>query len=440
MKPVDLKSIDTYIPTVIKDKDLFYSIEKRIPRIFVEVADHFINTYDKYLQVKYADKPLTDEQLKEANDEAKDIYEKTIEYSKEPTVNCPFKPINDDYLDAYIWNERLKKLNEDKVATYLNTPFLFTECYMYRRLMVPFFKSKYFKDYDVFIQIKQDGIIKSRQFAINIIEYVANVQSRINDKKSTDEQEFETFLHLALWGNHFDLSGINIETVMANYKLIDEKKKSKIISDSTKEIYEYFKSSPDNNHMITFILDNAGYELLGDLCFIETLYQTDLLNENSKIIFHCKPYSWFVSDVVLDHDFTWLLKYLENEFESDVVKRIAKRWSNFLQNKNWELRTHAFWNTPFKFSEMGDEALDLYNELTKSDVVFICGDLNYRKLINDLLWNPYTTFEEAILEFKPTNLVSIRTVKSRPIVNLKNDFKLPEIDWSFKDWTKKVYW
>lgn len=72
------------------------------------------------------------------------------------------------------------------------------------------------------------------------------------------------------------------------------KQKSKIVSNSTKEIYEHFRSSANKVQQITIVLDNAGFELLGDLCFVEMLYQTGLLDENSKIIFHDKLFGWFV--------------------------------------------------------------------------------------------------------------------------------------------------
>ena len=133
------------------------------------------------------------------------------------------------------------------------------------------------------------------------------------------------------------------------------------------------------------MLDNSGFELLGDLCFIEMLYQTGLIDEKSKIIFHDKAFPWFVSDVI-DADFFWLLNCLANEFESEIVKSMARRWSKFLQiNKTWHLRTHLYWTTCFDFAQMKRLAPDLYDELSKSNLALFCGDLNYRKLIRSAL-------------------------------------------------------
>lgn len=354
---------------------------------------------------------MTEQELKEANEQANSIYDEITRYVKEPEDDCPLTPIDDDHPDVDQWNRKLNDWirTHDEVPRYMNTPFLLTECYMYRRLMSPFFKSKYFKAYDVFENTKRNGFIRSRSISTSLVEYAAGISDRIKANKTTCEEEFEIFLHFALWGkqilsglvidyessihfdklnsyllksvgNHFDLSGLIGERVLTNFKLVDNKKKSKIISDSTKELYEYFKSSSTKQHQITFVLDNAGFELLGDLCFIEMLYQTGLLDENSKVVFHCKLYAWFVSDVI-DNDFTWLLNCMQTEFESDVVKQVARRWSNLLSNQNWQLKTHGFWTTCYKFGEMKQLAPDLYDELSKSDLVFFCGDLNYRKLI-----------------------------------------------------------
>lgn len=148
-------------------------------------------------------------------------------------------------------------------------------------------------------------------------------------------------------------------------------------------------------------------ELLGDLCFIETLYQTGLLDEKSEIIFHCKLFPWFVSDTI-QNDLKWMLNFFATEFESKIIKDMSKRWSRFLENKNWQLKSHLFWQTPFEYSSMNKLAPDLYKELSESDLVILKGDLNYRKAINDFILDPYKSFEDALGDFKPTNLLSIR--------------------------------
>jgi hypothetical protein len=50
--------------------------------------------------------------------------------------------------------------------------------------------------------------------------------------------------------------------------------------------------------------------------------------------------------------------------------------------------------------------------------VIIKGDLNYRKLLADINWEPTTIFRIALNFFLPTNLCSLRTVKADLICGL----------------------
>jgi hypothetical protein len=78
----------------------------------------------------------------------------------------------------------------------------------------------------------------------------------------------------------------------------------------------------------------------------------------------------------------------------------------------------SFWTEPFDFSEMRAENSTLYNKLSEANLVIFKGDLNYRKLLGDLNWEYTTDFLEALRGFRPTNLVSLRTLKADLCVGL----------------------
>lgn len=72
------------------------------------------------------------------------------------------------------------------------------------------------------------------------------------------------------------------------------------------------------------ILDNAGYELVTDLCLADFLLSKCNI---SKIRFRAKQIPWFVSDV-MEKDFHYVLNSLAEKDEP--VREIALRWSNHL--------------------------------------------------------------------------------------------------------------
>lgn len=67
---------------------------------------------------------------------------------------------------------------------------------------------------------------------------------------------------------------------------------------------------------------------------------------------------------------------------------------------------------------MKEKYPNLYAKLSNAKLVIFKGDLNYRKLLGDINFEYTTNFTMALGNFNPTNIVSLRTVKSDICVGL----------------------
>ena len=84
----------------------------------------------------------------------------------------------------------------------------------------------------------------------------------------------------------------------------------------------------------------------------------------------------------------------------------------------FQYSAHKFWTSPYPYNEMKNRAKDLYVELSKANMIFFKGDLNYRKLVGDLDWDHCTPFKKALRGFYPAPLCSLRALKADTVAGL----------------------
>lgn len=126
---------------------------------------------------------------------------------------------------------------------------------------------------------------------------------------------------------------------------------------------------------------------------------------------------WFVSDAS-DADFRWMVDSLAAS-ESPAVAALGASFRRHLVSGKWVLQGHDFWTLPHEFSEIGAVAPDLRADLGTAAVVFLKGDLNYRKLLADRTWNPTAPFADVTRDFLPTTYCSLRTLKANLVCGLE---------------------
>jgi damage-control phosphatase, subfamily III len=206
-------------------------------------------------------------------------------------------------------------------------------------------------------------------------------------------------IEISLWGNATDLSllaNLRFEDLekLQGKKAIETQQKNIVVNDM-EEVWKYFSTL--QGAQIDIVLDNAGVLfhkstlMLGFELFVDVFLAVYFLEIGAAktIICHLKDFGWFVSDVI-SADFDCLFELLEDESIADTpqqrenIRHLRDRWHQFYKSGKIQIRSDPFWTTAHPFWRMPSFAPQLYKALQKSDLVVYKGDLNYRKLIEDV--------------------------------------------------------
>ena len=162
-------------------------------------------------------------------------------------------------------------------------------------------------------------------------------------------------------------------------------------------------------------MDNCGFELFTDLCLADFLLTSGLVDQ---VRLRIKDQPWFVSDTT-QADLDWSLEQLLASPEDSALGQLARRWETYLRNKSWTVHSDGFWTFPHSYHEMPTADPALYQDLANDCLVIFKGDLNYRKLVGDLNWETSVSFPAALKDFRPSNVLAVRTAKADVMVGLE---------------------
>nr|WP_063779400.1 damage-control phosphatase ARMT1 family protein [Kibdelosporangium sp. MJ126-NF4]CEL22479.1 FIG01129822: hypothetical protein [Kibdelosporangium sp. MJ126-NF4]CTQ89335.1 FIG01129822: hypothetical protein [Kibdelosporangium sp. MJ126-NF4] len=256
-------------------------------------------------------------------------------------------------------------------------PFLWAESYFYRLLLgaVGYFESG----------VDPFGPFKTAELRSSTLD---------DDYGWLDgELDFDTAMLASLYGNRADLG---FQLVAGNSASVHDQ----LVADDSVAVRRFFR-----RHMrvpVTFVLDNAGRELLSDLVFADHLLSSGLASE---VTLHAKPYPYFVSDATVTdvHDCLRRLR--------DLPGGAGLRLHEAAADGRLRVRTHPFHCAPLSFHDM---PADLADEFARGLTVFK-GDLNYRRLVGDCHWDPSTPFDRAV-SYLPGPALALRILKSEVVV------------------------
>ena len=238
---------------------------------------------------------------------------------------------------------------------------------------------------------------------------------------------------ICLWGNATDLS------LFANLSLADitalqgaaarKQAEQNIVVNDLRAAFAVLRDRKADRR-VDIVLDNAGFELLVDLVLAGYLLHAGLA---TTVVLRPKTIPWFVSDVV-PADFAALLSALARpaaffdgrpalaEHESAALTFLFDDWSRLHADGRLLLRPDRFWTGAGSFWRLAaPDNEPLLADLRAADLVVFKGDLNYRKLTADVMWEPTTPFAAAIGPLgtgSGVRTLALRTCKADVVVGL----------------------
>lgn len=291
---------------------------------------------------------------------------------------------------------------------WLTPPWFFSETYFYRRLLeaTGYFGNGSTANLDPFAIQKQQGLtaamVTTRALAAQLSDWLA---------QGWQESIFARLLAIDLWGNQVDLSLWPTDAGEKPDHADSAGQQEHLLNDDTTAVTHHLTTRRQDNSttQLDFLIDNAGFELIGDLALADYLLSS---NACQNVRFHLKIHPTFVSDATIA-DVQATIAYLRMDEDGDV-RAFGDRLAKWVANGRFQLHTHPYWTSPLPGWAM---PADLHADLTAASLIISKGDANYRRLLGDRHW-PLTTPFASIVSYLPAPLVALRTHKSPVAVGL----------------------
>ena len=326
-------------------------------------------------------------------------------------VEIPFQPLRellpDGYGDWAVWNEILTHYTGQ---SWFETPWLVCEFYLYRRILesIGYFNEGPFRAHDPYVFQKSEGFSAALKPIDDLLKWIG--QKR--ESKSEGKSILGDLFHHNLEGNRVDLSLWPVAEGKNQQDQLPENARDFILADDSAEALDWIFSRKIKR--IDLLMDNAGFEMLSDLCMMTFLLEQGVVDQ---VVLHVKPYPIFVSDVI-EADFHHCIRLLKGQKKLyPALASFGEQLERFWIESKIEIMSEGFWGLPLAFWEMDTE---VEQKLSKADLIISKGDANYRRLIGDLHWSPFIPFG-VVVSYLPAPLLAIRVVKSEPDVGFSEN-------------------
>lgn len=303
---------------------------------------------------------------------------------------------------------------------WLEAPWFFVETYCYRQIAaaVDYFRT----GFDPFSYQKKQSLTvaqaQTHALVLTLNQMIA---------QGWHAEHFRQLLLADLWGNQADLSKWTAgDEAMPNHADAGDRTAHLLVNDETAVTDLLQNGLPQ----IDFIIDNAGFELVGDLCLADYLLA---VGQTSTVRFHLKLFPTFVSDAtIMDVEATIAAL---RQSEDAALQQFGERLTGYVLDGRLRLLTHPFWTSPHPLWALPN---DLRQTLATASLIISKGDANYRRALGDAQWSQ-TTPITRIVSYLPTPALFLRTGKSEVLVGLSEE-TLAKMSGAEADWLVNGRW
>lgn len=294
-------------------------------------------------------------------------------------------PDYDEWADAYYAHARVFQ-----PLTWQHGAWFFVETFLYRHLIQAVRWHETGRD--PFAPIKQAELESDRLW---------DAFDQVLEGEEGNPDRLSHLLLSALWGNRADLSHVAGDLVEESATDDD------LLVDDRGAVLDHLASPGDRVHQpVHLVIDNAGLELAVDLALADAF-----LEQGTPVVVHVKAYPVFVSDTTIP-DVWQTIRAMEGcgGRPAALAQRLREAW----QAGRLRLAAPVLWTSSRFTWEMPDS---LRRSLAQARLVVVKGDVNYRRVVGDAIWDTGVSFAGALSYF-PAPLLALRSIKSDALVGV----------------------
>ncbi|MCA9903286.1 MAG: protein-glutamate O-methyltransferase family protein [Anaerolineae bacterium] len=272
-------------------------------------------------------------------------------------------------------------------ATWLGTSWFYAEAFLFRYVM----------DVVRWFETGRDPFTHKKSVETSSQALWHTLEEALETRVLNPEERLGALLEFDLWGNRIDLS---LAIAAAHGTKADDG--DLLVDDTTKVVPHLMGASGQ----VDIICDNFGTEFAMDCVLTDAL-----LEKGHDVLLHVKMHPYFVSDTTAADVLPfWQLLVAHGGAAGALGERLLAAF----EIGRLRFVPDFFWNSARFMWEMPDY---LRRGFASAALVIVKGDLNYRRLLGDYLFDTTTPFDQVVSYF-PAPLVSLRTLKSDTIVGL----------------------